>query len=221
MIATHNSLSYTKPKYWFLRPFNFMAKCQTKSLQEQFAAGAKSFDLRFAKHRGKWYGAHGLQLYKVTLEDALDILIDLSFVEPLYFRVLCEDTFWKKSDYIELKIVVDNYLSKINKHNLRLLYLCSKRDWNDRFSTYWEDVTENYDTYSMMANDRKNLCLRVQRMYELQTTNDKINFIGCYESSGIPRLFGLPYPKIAANALTPIVKSKKWKPNDCPVVDFL
>ena len=58
-------------------------------------------------------------------------------------------------------------------------------------------------------------------MYELKTTDDRINFIGCYESAGIPILFGLPFPKLAANAITPIVLKKEWKVNDCPVVDFI
>ena len=219
MLATHNSLTGYKVKYWFLKPFDFMAKCQTKLLPEQFACGARSFDLRFAKHRGKWYAAHGMQLYNLMLEEALDILISLSHIEPIYFRVLCEDTFWKKSDNEELFDKIFEYLN-FQKHNIKLLYCFSKRDWLG-YSMSFANETQNYDTYSMMANDRKNLCLRVARMYELQTTDDKVNFIGCYESSGIPRLFGLPYPKIAANALTPIVKSKKWKENDCPVIDFL
>ena len=79
----------------------------------------------------------------------------------------------------------------------------------------------NSDTYPMMGNGRKNLCLRPARMYELQTIDNKVNFIECYESSEIPRLFGLPYPKIAANALTSIAKAKTWKINDCPVVGVI
>ena len=220
MLATHDSLSSYPVKYFFLKPFNFMAGCQAKNLTEQYMDGARSFDLRFAKHRGKWYGAHGMQIYDITLEKSLDILMNLSRQEPLYFRVLCEDTFYKKSDYNELYKEIIRYLSGKN-HHLKLLYAGSKRDWNNRINTKFVNETENYDTYPMMGNDRKNLCLRVARMYELETADDKINFIGCYESSGIPRLLGLPFPKIAANALTPIAKTKKWKENDCPVVDFI
>ena len=219
MFATHDSLTAYKVKYWFLRPFNFMSKCQTKDLTEQFSAGVRSFDLRFARHRGKWYGAHGMQIYDITLETALGILAELSLKEELYFRVLHEDTFLKKSDYKKLYKSITEYLSNKN-HNLKLLYVASKRTWYI-INTDFVNETANYDTYPMIANDRKNLCLRVARMYELETTDDKVNFIGCYESSGIPRLFGLPYPKTAAKALTPIVLSKKWKDRDCPVVDFI
>ena len=218
MLATHDSLTSYPVKYWLLKPFNFMAKCQTKTLEEQFSAGARSFDLRFVWHRGKWYAAHGIQIYSITLEESLNILMKLSEKEPVYFRILCEDTFWKSDCEKLYKDVVWHLGTK--KHNLKLLYLLSKKTWQG-YHTKFENETANYDTCSSMGNDRKNLCLRVARMYELQTSDDKINFIGCYESSGIPRLFGLPYPKIAANALTPIVKKKHWKDNDCPVVDFI
>jgi len=220
MIATHDSLSGYSLKYWFLKPFNFMAKCQTKNLQQQFDEGSRSFDLRFAWCKNKWYAAHGIQLFKITLEQALTQLIELSKIEPIYFRILCEDTFYKKSDYKKLYVDTIKYLENHQSDKLKLLYIRSKKTW-DGYSTKFEQETANFDSYPMMGNDRKDLCLRVSRMYELQTSNDKINFIGCYESSGIPRLFGLPYPKTAANALTPIVKSKKWKSNDCPVVDFI
>lgn len=50
-----------------------MSKCQSKTLTEQFNAGARSFDLRFAKHRGKWYAAHGVQIYNRTLRHELHL----------------------------------------------------------------------------------------------------------------------------------------------------
>jgi hypothetical protein len=79
----------------------------------------------------------------------------------------------------------------------------------------------NFDIHPLTENDRDSLCAKVAQMYELQTTDDKINFIGCYESAGVPWLLGLPLPRLAAKALTPIALKKKWKENDCPVVDFL
>jgi len=219
MLATHDSLSGYPVKYWILKPFNFMAKCQSKNLTEQFNAGARSFDLRFAYHRGKWWAAHGICLYKITLEEVLDKLMCCSNSEIIYFRALAEDTFYKKSDYKKLYADIVSYMSYKN-HRLQFLYVKSKRTW-EGIETEFVKETANYDTYPSMGNDRKNLCERVSRMYELETTDDKINFIGCYESSGIPRLFGLPFPKMAANALTPIAKKIKRKPNDCLVVDFI
>lgn len=221
MIATHDSLTSYKLKYWILKPFNFMSRCQTKDLKEQWIEGARSFDLRFLYHRKKWYGAHGIQIYKITLEETLDILSNLSTKEdPIYFRVLCEDNIIKSNAWELYEKILDWFNDNPNT-TLKPLYLRSKKTWE--LINEWDNFNEckNYDTYSCMANDRKNLCERVSLMYEIETSDDKINFIGCYESSGIPRLFGLPCPKVAAKALTPIVLKKKWKDKDCPVVDFL
>lgn len=219
MLATHDSLTGYPVKYFLLKPFNFMAQCQSKNLVAQFDAGARSFDLRFAKHRGKWHAAHGAMLYKVTLEESLNILMKLSKVEPLYFRILCEDSFYRKSNHKELYNTIVNYLSD-KRHNLKLLYVASKRKW-DWITTEFTNATENYDVWPPLKNTAENLCQLTVRMYELETTNDKVNFICCYNCAGIPWLFGLPFPKVVAKTLTPIALKKKWKDNDCPVVDFI
>jgi len=219
MVATHDSLTGYPVKYWLLRPFNFMAKCQSKDLYEQFLDGSRSFDLRFAKHRGKWYAAHGAMIYDITLQEVIEILTSISNDSIIYFRVLCEDTFFKKSDYRELYDLIKKYL-KDESHNLKLLYVASKRNWN-QINTDFTDETVSYDVWPPVKNTNENLCGLVSRMYELETTNDKINFVCCYNCSGMPWLFGLPFPKWVAKALTPIALNKKWKDNDCPVVDFI
>jgi hypothetical protein len=104
-LATHDSLTAYPVKSWWLRPFNFLCKCQDKTLEEQYAAGARSFDLRFAKYRGEWYAAHGAMIYDITLKEAIKKLA--SFPEPVYFRVLCEDTFYRKSDAHALAIKIN------------------------------------------------------------------------------------------------------------------
>lgn len=46
IISAHNTMSYLKPAKWWLAPFNFMAKCQSKTIQEQYEAGVRAFDIR-------------------------------------------------------------------------------------------------------------------------------------------------------------------------------
>ena len=36
ILQAHNSWSYLKPKVWWLRPFAFMARCQSKDIFEQY-----------------------------------------------------------------------------------------------------------------------------------------------------------------------------------------
>jgi hypothetical protein len=104
MLATHDSLTAYPVKTWWFRPFNFLCRCQDKTLEEQYAAGARSFDLRFARYRDNWYAAHGAMIYDITLEG---VILKLFFLqkcasEPFFFRILCEDTFYRKSDAGEL-----------------------------------------------------------------------------------------------------------------------
>lgn len=57
-------MSYLKPQWW-LRPFAFMARCQSKNIHDQYAYGARMFDLRVVFDKsGKPYFAHGLASYK-------------------------------------------------------------------------------------------------------------------------------------------------------------
>jgi hypothetical protein len=233
MLATHDSLTSYPIKSWWLKPFAWTCKCQDKTLEEQHAAGARSFDLRFAKYKGKWYAAHGAMIYNITLNEVIEELSGLE--KPVYFRVLCEDTFYRKSDAKELASEVGKlvrYYATCNIH-LSPLYVRSKRTWELTAEYTHNRECANYDTNPLTENDRDSLCAKVAQIYELQTSDDKLNFIGCYESAGIPvRVFGkqlyvgktkieIPYPRLAAKSLTPIALRKKWKENDVPVVDFI
>ena len=60
MLATHNSGTGEKGYGWWsflLAPF---AKCQSKTLVEQFREGVRLFDIRVRKRGDKWVFAHGL-----------------------------------------------------------------------------------------------------------------------------------------------------------------
>ena len=60
-IATHNSGTGEKSGGWLSRLFFIFAKCQSKTLVEQYKAGVRLFDLRIRKNKkGKWVFAHGL-----------------------------------------------------------------------------------------------------------------------------------------------------------------
>jgi hypothetical protein len=214
MLATHDSLTACPVKTRWLKPFNFLCKCQDKTLEEQHAAGARSFDLRFAKYKGEWYAAHGAMIYDITLKEAIKILAELP--KPVFFRVLCEDTFYRKSDAKELAQKVGYEVCYWGTYNICLspLYVRSKRTFemvaeysltNSKCADY-PNVWDKKYTPSGMAE-------AVRILYETQTTGDKLNFVACYSSKFIPRL--------TARILTPIALKKKWKENDVPVVDFL
>lgn len=45
-LASHNTVTYPTIKQWYLRPFTFMARCQSRSHIEQYKRGARFFDIR-------------------------------------------------------------------------------------------------------------------------------------------------------------------------------
>lgn len=65
-IASHNTMTYLSPAKWWMKIFNFVAKCQNKTLQKQLNLGIRNFDIRidFDKHGNPRF-AHGLIKYKV------------------------------------------------------------------------------------------------------------------------------------------------------------
>ena len=79
-IGSHNSLSYIKPKKWYLMPFHFMARCQSKDYVKQYETyGVRLFDVRiwFDKD-GNPEVRHGLMSFDIDsdgLNDFFEYLI--------------------------------------------------------------------------------------------------------------------------------------------------
>ena len=95
VLASHNTMSYLKPAKWYLAPFNFMSKCQSKTIQEQYEAGARLFDLRLViltDDRDFYLEpsfAHGLMAYKSPSVDEILSWLN-SRDEKVYVRFLLE-----------------------------------------------------------------------------------------------------------------------------------
>lgn len=96
IIGTHNSMTYLPPEHWygwFMIPF---ARCQRKTIEEQWYDGARCFDLRirFTK-QGEPYFAHGLYecTHKVNPFDVLKQLRKLMFCDnrTAFVRLILED----------------------------------------------------------------------------------------------------------------------------------
>lgn len=72
-IGTHNSLSYLKPKQWWLRPFAWIGRCQRLTIAEQWDAGVRYFDIRVKYDKyGNAKSGHGLLSYNVFVYDVLE-----------------------------------------------------------------------------------------------------------------------------------------------------
>ena len=91
ILGTHNTMTYLNPQWW-MRPFKWTAKCQSKNYIEQYNLGVRLFDLRFKFNKnGKPYFAHGLAKYKSI--DIYKVLDDLNALST------DEDTIYVKISY--------------------------------------------------------------------------------------------------------------------------
>ncbi|WP_289700543.1 hypothetical protein [Duncaniella muris] len=118
-LGSHNSFTYLPPKHWWMYPFIPIARCQSKSIIDQYKLGARWFDLRirYDKH-DRLIVAHGLMVYKADVETVCLMLHYLNieahyFVqEPIYIRVLYEMSSKDKS-------------RKAKDHELQFIGFCS------------------------------------------------------------------------------------------------
>lgn len=108
ILASHNSMTYLKPKYWVLRLFRWIYRCQTKTIEEQYEAGVRYFDFRISfDHNGIPRFRHGLVVFKSSdvfilnilkwLNEKDDVIIRMVFEKDLHpedstiFKVFCQE----------------------------------------------------------------------------------------------------------------------------------
>ena len=94
MLGSHNSLTYLPCRKWWMYVINLTAKCQSKTLSEQFHDGVRYFDIRLKwdSRKESWVIAHGLIEYKGNIRRVLETLNYLAefYNEKLYVRFLLE-----------------------------------------------------------------------------------------------------------------------------------
>lgn len=127
-IASHNSLTYLPVKQWYLRPFKYMAQCQSKDLKTQY----EKYDIRFFDIRIKFdskqdaHFAHGLINYKAKIED---VFAYLNSKEGITVRILLENKskkYYKRfrefCDYLIKRFQYIHFIGGRNKHNWEMVY---------------------------------------------------------------------------------------------------
>ena len=77
ILASHNSLTYCKPQ-WYFRPLAWFGRCQDKTIEEQYELGVRYFDIRL-RFRETWFetkviSGHGLLSYDINVEEILEYL---------------------------------------------------------------------------------------------------------------------------------------------------
>ena len=91
ILASHNSLTYLKPKYWIMNLFKWFYRCQTKTIEEQYLAGVRYFDFRICFNKfGIPKFRHGLTEFKTDGKELFNILEYLNQYKDIVIRVVLE-----------------------------------------------------------------------------------------------------------------------------------
>lgn len=79
ILASHNSWSYARPKHWYMYPFRFITKCQSKNIREQWNSGVRMYDLRvFFNEAGNILIRHGIMTFNIS---SVQLYEDLKFLD--------------------------------------------------------------------------------------------------------------------------------------------
>lgn len=88
-LGTHNSMTYLKPKKWYMYPFRFMARCQDIDIERQYEYGVRHFDLRIVFDKdGTPEFRHGMMAYKGDVYKTISYLNERP--EPVYCKFWLE-----------------------------------------------------------------------------------------------------------------------------------
>ena len=103
-LGSHNSWTYQMPTNWFMRPFAGLARCQSRTIAQQYIAhNVCCYDLRLKwdKKRKSFVTAHGLIKFGTNVTWWLDLswLNEKAEISgrKIYVRVLLEETRFSNS----------------------------------------------------------------------------------------------------------------------------
>ena len=110
--GSHNSATSGKSYKWYHKLFVPFARCQNKSLKQQWDKGVRFYDLRVTFIDNSWHVAHGLWTGGNTLECILQELIGYSNKsrQTCYVSITLEKG--KCDDFL---VVINNMIDQLNK----------------------------------------------------------------------------------------------------------
>lgn len=162
-IGSHNSLSYQRPKKWWMRPFHFMARCQSKDYVDQYKLGSRVFDLRISfdeKHCGKVQVKHGAMQFDVPIVLLNSFYNFLNLVGDCYLRVILEFNKEPKNiEYQECRFAAYCHDLEYKYKNVKFFGGNRKYDWKVVYNFENNDIPTLVDRYSsttsLFENDNK------------------------------------------------------------------
>lgn len=150
-LGSHNSVSYANPKQWYLYPFKFMARCQSKTISEQYYDyGVRMFDLRIkCKKNGDKVFAHGLMEYNLDIDEVLNFLNNVP--EQVDVRLIQEN---KTGEFEDTFIIFCQNIRK-KYPNIKFFGGLNKGSWKPIYKFKYKGPTY-LDKYSSVNNETSN-----------------------------------------------------------------
>ena len=170
-LATHNTMTYRKPKQFWAKLVHFIARCQSIDYKKQHELGAKGFDLRlFWDKDGKLEFRHGIFSYNA--DDIYDIL-EYANENSMYVRIMLEIRDYnvkhiKNLDAIKQKFI--DFCSQIETKYSNIKFYGGKtiNDWKTIYEfknkpdikevSLYSSVTSLFNSNSKFLRIIDNLC---------------------------------------------------------------
>lgn len=130
-LGSHNTMTYLKPRKWWMWFGKFIAKCQKLDYKQQYDAGAKWFDIRISIPKDSLGNhtcpifSHGLMDYKGATPD--EVFEFLNGKPDAYCRVVLE-----KGGELELDLFKFYVSTWMNKYpNVNIIQIAKKGQWTN------------------------------------------------------------------------------------------
>lgn len=195
ILASHNTFTYLKPYYWILRPFHFMAKCQSETVEKQFEEGARVFDVRihFDKRNSPFF-AHGAMRFSGDVFNYLEILNNLSSTckKPVCIRLIKERSGKDKAfiafcTYVLLKYKHLKFFCGRDKKTWKVVYKFRKKELDivQKHASWNNDLPNKEGTGYLLDDAAPFIYAKRNNKKWLEEYKDKdvylmIDFIGKY-----------------------------------------
>jgi len=143
MIGSHNSMSYLPVRQWYLKPFWWTARCQSKTLSEQYRyyeVRLFDFRIRFDKN-GDLVFAHGPIEFKGDPRDYLD---ELNKLARMLDAIHCKDGVVILSPSVYVRLILES-----NKP------MKDRELQEEHFRYFCEDIQKEYPNITFFGGNRK------------------------------------------------------------------
>lgn len=169
-LGTHNSMTYLKPKKWYMYPFRFIAKCQKVDIKKQYELGARMFDIRIHYDKnGNPEFRHGFMAFKGDVEGVFKYLNNKK--AKCYIRLVLEVIKEKGIKEQEAFFIRDCKRWESTYSKLNFFCGCRKLDWKKVYSfstpepkinqlvssTTWKKLDDWYPWLYAVLMNKKNL----------------------------------------------------------------